>query len=145
MAARGSLELLKAIQSGAKKVSVSNGISLPETKTPEVSLQGGAAYSLQKLQQPSSQPLTTPSVNPIVEAPLQGVKRFDFEKSLNSRVIESIETLSSSKEYFNALQSLITLYAIGSLTEGVMRKITNEDLNELKGILNEFKSILDSF
>ena len=141
MVVRGSESLLKAIQSGAKKVSESNGISKPqEVQIPE-NIQGGAAYSVQRQQAGVKSSLVN---NSVLEAPKIN-KRFDFEKSVNSRIIESIETLSVSKEYFNALQSMFTLYALGSLTEGVMRKITNEDLNELKGILNDFKSILDSF
>lgn len=146
---RGSKNIMNAIKEGAAEVSKANGINTMQNQAPIP--QGGAAYSIQKMQQANvdtgdiKEMFGNTFSTPVKENVSSTLKRFDFEKSMNSRLIESIETLSTSKEYFNALQALITLYASGNLTEGVMKKITNEDLMELKGILNEFKSVLDSF
>lgn len=146
---RGSKNIMKAIKEGAAEVSKANGINTMSIPTPTP--QGGAAYSLQRMQNPSTDmtPIKEMFANTMPQAPekvdVYSQRKFDFEKSMSSRLIESLETLSTSKEYFNALQSMITLYASGNLTEGVMKKITEDDLSEIKGILNEFKSVLDSF
>lgn len=131
---RGNPALMKTIQERAAAVSKANGINTQQV-IPNVPPQGGAAFSIQNQQKVHES--SAPS--------LKGKGNFDFEKSVQSRIIESLEVLSSSKEYFNALQSLITLYAMGNLTEGVLQKLSHEDLNELRGILSEFKSQLDSF
>lgn len=138
---RGNPNLMKTIQESAAKVSKANGINT-QTVLPSVPPQGGAAFSIQKSKK------VLDSVNIPESSNMSSTllhRGFDFEKSLKLHLLEAIEVLPSSKEYFNAVQSLITLYALGDLTEGVMRKLSREDLNEIKGIINEFKSLLDSF
>lgn len=68
-----------------------------------------------------------------------------YSKKLDERLLESVETLSLTKEYFNATSSLFTLFSMGKLTEGVLKSLNEEDLQEIKGIIREFKVTLDKF
>lgn len=133
MLQRGNPNLLKSIQSSAKKVSESKGISSSMNISTDIPIkpnipEAGAYISLQKSK--------ASSVNRVIANP---------EKRLKDRLLESVEMLGTTGEYFNATSSLLSLYAMGELTEGVMKTLTVEDLNEIKGIVKEFKNILDSY
>lgn len=126
---RGNPNILKSIQQKAKQVSESSGISQSMSVTNPIKPsypEAGAYVSIQKKNQV-----------PVTES-------FP-EKRLVDRLMESVETLSSTKEYFNAVSSLFTLYAMGKLTEGVIDTISREDLREIKGIIREFKGTIDSY
>jgi hypothetical protein len=87
------------------------------------------------------------SESPVSSTPVQSVGsiKFDFTRSYVDRLIDNVEMLSTTKEYFNTLQSMLSLYALGYLDESVLDKLTREDLKEIKGIVREFKSILDEY
>lgn len=136
MVQRGNPNLLKSIQKSAKKVSESRGVSSGmkiNTPTPQSIPEAGAFASIQKMN-------STHNMNKRVYVTEGG-----NEKRLKDRLLESVEMLGTTGEYFNATSSLLSLYAMGELTEGVMRTISREDLNEIKGIIREFKSMLDSY
>ena len=38
----------------------------------------------------------------------------------------------------------MALYVSGKLNDRILARISDEDLNEIKGILNEFKGIIDN-
>lgn len=130
---RGGKDLLKSIQMKAKQVSESSGMSerMSLTSTPKVSPMPdtGAYASIKKM--------NSTSVTPIQES--------GYEKKLKDRLLESVETLGVTKEYFNATSSLFTLYTMGALTESVMDSLSMEDIREIKGIIREFKSVIDSY
>ena len=130
---------MKSIQNKAKQVSESNGLASGSGKmlTPSLNVnvqEGGAYASMMKKQQ-------------IQEEPVRGIPsgKGNTEKRLKERLLESVETLSYNKEYYNAISSLLALYSMGALTEGVLNTIDREDLREIKGIIREFKDILESF
>lgn len=134
---RGNTDIMKSIQRKAKQVSEARGISSAQTHNvaQNISLdsvmhEAGAFASMNR----RNNPVHTPVSN----APIH-------EKKLMDRLLESVETLESTKEYFNAVSSLFTLYAMGSLTEGVMGSISESDMREIKGIVREFKSMIDSY
>ena len=81
----------------------------------------------------------TPTINN------SGNVKFDLTRSVLDRLIDNIEMLSTTKEYFNAVQSMFSLYALGYLDDVVFDKLSREDLKEIKGIVREFKSILDEY
>ena len=139
MIQRGNPGLLKSIQQSAKKVSESNGLANttinPVNSNVQMPVSGGGAFaSMQKLN------------NSLVETSNINKGNLSFpEKRLRERLLESVETLESTKEYFNAASSLFTLYVMGELTEGVMSSLSREDLREIKGIIKEFKNAVDSY
>ena len=141
---RGNPNILKSIQKSAKKVSESNGLSNTSIVDPRsispipVSIpEGGAFASMQKLKQ----------TNEVQRSSNNRMNIFEnvAEKRLKERLLESVETLGATKEYFNAASSLFTLYAMGELTEGVMSSLDKEDLCEIRGIIKEFKNAIDSY
>ena len=79
------------------------------------------------------------------ESIIKETSSYNFEHMLYDRLTESIESVGETKEYFNATSSLFTLYALGKLNENVMDSISREDIREIKGIIREFKSIIDSY
>lgn len=148
---RGTPNLLKSIQQSAKKVSESKGISESMSlngnvrpSTPEA----GAYASIQKMNIPETGAFA--SMQRVNATPVPGPsnvvpRRMNESKLLKDRLFESVETLGTTGEYFNAASSLLTLYALGELTEGVLNTMSREDLNEVRGIIREFKGILDSY
>ena len=162
---RGNTELLKNIQMGAKKVSERNGLaSLGVVKQTQPVQEGGAYASIQKM---NKQVNTIP--NSVIDSALARSGFFKesavpstnhsesvsnnvifsgsniLENRLLSRLCESVETLGVTKEYFNAVSSLFTLYTMDSLNESLMDSISREDLREIKGIIREFKSAIDAY
>lgn len=142
---RGNPGIMRSIQQKAKQISESNGMasvgSIANAKPPEMAPQGGAYATMMKAKE-SSTPSSAPSrdrisVNERISSP-------NPDRRLMDRLLESVETLSYSKEYFNATSSLLTLYAMGKLTEGVLNTLSREDLREIKGIIREFKETLDN-
>jgi len=71
-----------------------------------------------------------------------GVLHFDFSKSQLDRSMDAIESLSVTKEYINAIQSIITLYAIGSLDDDILDKISDEDAKEIRDVLKDLLIML---
>lgn len=165
----GNTNILKEIQQASKQVSQDLGISeavriFPEQpKVDESKL--GAAASL-GLNKPQVQPLSHDIADMFSYMPTQGQRnttqsnesttmlgftgnsgtvKFDLTKSALNRLIDDIDTLKDTKEYFNALQSLLSLYALGYLDSGILDRMSREDLKELRGIVREFKSILDEY
>lgn len=151
--ARGNPDLLKSIQKSAKAVSESRGIAKKETPIPE----GGAFNSLKRTQDAVADKISsqvnsfmgnmnlqssnpTPNSTPSIRVIQENVP-FDYM----SKVYESIYTLSDTKEYFNAISSMFSLYAMGKLDESVFSNLSREDMREIKGIVRDFKSILDVY
>lgn len=152
IASRGNPDLLKSIQRSAKAVSESRGIAKKEVPVPE----GGAFNSLKRTQESvadkinnqinsfmgnmgvqSSSTVNNPSQIRVIKENQQ----FDYI----NRLYESVYTLHDTKEYFNAISSLFSLYAMGKLDESVFSNMSREDMREIKGIVREFKSILDVY
>lgn len=68
-----------------------------------------------------------------------------YKKTLYVIMLETIKTLKDTKEYYNATNALFTLFMLGKLNEGLMQSIDTDDLEEIRGIVKEFKFILDSY
>lgn len=165
----GNTNILKQIQEASKQVSQQTGMDkamqlFPEQpKVDESKLGAAASMGFNKVGIPdntqqilqemiNSGASSRPTQSQVVESsvsstPVQSVgsMKFDFTRSYMDRLIDNIELLSSTKEYFNALQSLLSLYALGYLDDNVLDKLSREDLKEIKGIVREFKSILDEY
>lgn len=154
---RGNPSIMKAIQQEAKTISESNGIAQPVIK-PQV-VEGGAAASIKRMNMPSniqnqmnemfgSNAQVAPGMsvgNVSVATNTSGNLKFDFTKSALERLLDSVELSTVTKEYVNTTQALFSLYALGYLDDTVLDKLSREDINEIKGIVREFKSILDSY
>jgi hypothetical protein len=150
-AQRGGSDLLKSIREGAKKVSESREMQSTmdslrfdrpsasrQTSIPE----GGAAASLQRMTSTPS-PVYTPSTSASkTSSPL--LENYS-EKAFINHLLESVSTLGSTKEYFGAINSLFTLYAMDKLSEGVLDSISRGDLREIKSIIKDFSNVLDSY
>ena len=146
IANRGNPLLLKSLQASAKQVSKQNGISnlnvIGESKIQVKPINNtqldynstGAYASMMKKNNTVSS-----------ESIIKETSSYNFEHMLYDRLTESIESVGETKEYFNATSSLFTLYALGKLNENVMDSISREDIREIKGIIREFKSIIDSY
>ena len=146
IANRGNPLLLKSLQASAKQVSKQNGISnlnvIGESKIQVKPINNaqldynstGAYASMMK----KSNTVSSESI-------IKETSSYNFEHMLYDRLTESIESVGETKEYFNATSSLFTLYALGKLNENVMDSISREDIREIKGIIREFKSIIDSY
>ena len=158
---RGSPDLLKSIQKGAKSVSESRGISSPvEERIPE----GGAYNSIRRTQEALSEKInsqvthTFGNIAPVGQNNTAGFVAYsDTNRVVNkpvsdnvgfnylTRLYDSLYTLSDTKEYFNAVSSLFSLYAMGKLDDGVFSHMSRDDIREIKGIVREFKSMLDVY
>ena len=150
----GNTNILKEIQKASKEVSQSLGFdkSMQIFKdNGNVSESAGAYNSIKKIQIPGfEEKLSMFKSTPLNESlpsneKTSGRVKFDFTKSSINRIMESIESVSSTKEYVNTIQSLLSLYAMGYLDSTVLGKLPREDLNEIKGILKEFTSIIDGY
>lgn len=163
----GNTNILKQIQEASKQVSQSMGLDKSmqifkeQPRVDESKL--GAAASVKKVGIPDNtqqilQEMVNTSVksqsNSVNEAPVytgntqilsSGSIKFNFAESYVDRLISSIELLGTTKEYFNAVQSMLSLYALGYLDDSVLDKLSREDIKEIKGIVREFKSILDEY
>lgn len=147
---RGNPSLLKSIQQSAKKVSESNGISNSNIIQP-IERAGITPIPLneedimrQMSEKMSPAPLTLNNTYPQRPVRENSIGGYDFQKTLFDKLTESVQTVGETKEYFNAVSSLFTLYALGKLDEGVLKHISREDLREIRGIIREFKSVIDT-
>ena len=142
---RGNPSILKKIQEEAKKVSISNGINRESPKP--VIREGGAYNSIRSQYQPNFTNNYTVLSNDTVkkdEKPVSNVEytfNIDYFKSIE----DSIHTLNFTKEYYNAIQALFTLYSVDKLSDNVLRSLREEDLNEIKSIVKEFMNLLNSY
>ena len=150
---RGNTNLLKAIQQGAKQVSMKNGIaeqslvddSLVKSRVEEAF---GSIPNSTETHSMSNQSIFTNTmtrIDPRVSVNNPKISSNDFKDTLVFKLQKSIETLAETGEYYNAVDSLFTLYTMGALTDGVVDSITRRDLKEIKAIVNEFKDTVDSF
>lgn len=142
---RGNPNLLKSIQQSAKKVSEANGISDIGNQTvqrvnytPTQLNEEQISRQMSSYMSPAHQTMDTTRIKPVRE------NGYDFQKTLFDRLTESVQTVGETKEYFNAVSSLFTLYAMGKLDESVLNHINREDLREIRGIIREFKGIIDT-
>lgn len=144
---RGNPSLLKSIQSSAKKVSEHNGISessiisnnpIHVSPVSRVDYGSTGAYASMMKRNQKEIDRSVSTTNHVNES-------INFELKLYERLTESVESVGETKEYFNATSSLFTLYALGKLNESTMSSLSIEDLREIKGIVREFKSIIDSY
>lgn len=142
---RGNPGILKKIQEEAKKVSISNGINKESPKP--VIREGGAYNSIRSQYQPNFTNNYTVLSNDTVkkdEKPVSSVEytfNIDYFKSIE----DSIHTLNFTKEYYNAVHALFTLYSVDKLSDNVLRSLRDEDLNEIKSIVKEFMNLLNSY
>lgn len=114
--------------------------SVPVTSTQQTTMipEGGAAASLRRATISQIGPQSNlKQAPPILES--------YSEQMFINYLLESVSTLGSTKEYFNAINSLFTLYAMDKLTEGVLDSLSRGDLREIKEIVKEFSSLLDSY
>lgn len=148
---RGNPSIMKDIANKAKAISESNGLSKIGGITPAPVQEGGAYASMMAMRRAQNNPQPTPILPNVPGSgqtiPSVGVNLSEgvLGKKLQERLLESVETLSTTKEYFNATSSLFTLYSMGMLTEGVMQTISEEDLKEIKALIKEFKLGLDKY
>lgn len=136
---RGNPNILKSIQESSKAVSERLGYS------------GMSVFS--DVRQRPQYPTTSPPPRNVTEhfmsepmrtqnTPSHNTRPFNFEKRALSQIYESIESLPTTREFFNAAQSLFTLYAMDSLTPEVLRQISPQDLHEIKSVVHEFERSL---
>lgn len=144
---RGNPVLLKRLQERAKQVSQSNGIS-------DFSIQGNSQINTKPIIDNYSN--MGGAYNSLMNRNKQSVVEnrsinnsssgaFDFEKRYYSRLMESVQMVKDTKEYFSATSALFDLYAMDKLTEGVVNTLSIEDLREIKSIVRDFKSVLERF
>ena len=148
---RGNKSLLEALQKGAKKISESNGIAhtklIDDGKVEEavanIPMQGGAYNSIHN-------PFVSgehvkKQVSIVDDVVINKNAQIDIKGKLEDKLQKSISTLGETGEYYNAVDALFTLFTVGKLTESLMESISSKDLKEIKAIINEFKSAIDSF
>lgn len=140
---RGNPGILKKIQEEAKKVSVANGINKETPKQPV--MEGGAYNSIRK--QFSSNFTNNVSVKePVIQpTPVNKVVNYSFDKNYFGRLEDSIHTVGATKEYYNAVQALFSLYSVDKLSDNTLGSLNVEDLNEIKGIVRDFLNLLNSY
>lgn len=151
----GNKNILKEIQQASKRVSQRTGLAeamriFPDQpKVDESKLGAAASLGLNRKaivnesQQREIEKMFSSGDGSSVAQ--RGSIKFDLTKSAVDRIIGDIDSLNVTKEYFNATQSLLSLYALGSLDNVVLDRMSRDDINEIRGILREFKSILDSY
>lgn len=140
---RGNPGILKKIQEEAKKVSVANGINKETPKQPVI--EGGAYNSIKR--QFSSNFTNNVSVKePVIQpTPINKVVNYNFDKNYFGRLEDSIHTVGATKEYYNAIQALFSLYSVDKLSDNTLESLNVEDLNEIKGIVRDFLNLLNSY
>ena len=142
---RGNPGILKKIQEEAKKVSVANGINKETPKQPVI--EGGAYNSIKR--QFSSNFTNNVSVKePVIPpqpTPINKVVNYNFDKNYFGRLEDSIHTVGATKEYYNAIQALFSLYSVDKLSDNTLGSLSVEDLNEIKGIVRDFLNLLNSY
>lgn len=136
-----NIGILKAIQQKSHQISESTGGVVKPIPT------YGDTSNVQSVPQPK--PVNKEQMNNIQQVfgssftnasstiNQSGNIHFDFTKSQLERLMDSIESLSVTKEYVNAIQSILTLYAIGSLDDDIVEKISDEDAKEIRDVLKD--------
>ena len=145
---RGNPNIMKNIQKGAKALSESNGLAQPMFSQPARKDTTPLPSNISEMFGSGVRANANLVSNDVsVAKPVQQVResKIDYESSMMQRVLNTIDTLSDTKEYFNAIQDLMALYVSGNLNDAVLSRISNEDMREIKAILREFKSIIDSY
>ncbi len=147
---RGNPGILKKIQEEAKKVSVANGINKETPKQPVI--EGGAYNSIRK--QFSSNftnsvsvkdDVIYPKYNPAPVSTFNSKVSYNFDKDYFGRLEDSIHTVGATKEYYNAVQALFSLYSVDKLSDNTLGSLNLEDLNEIRGIVRDFLNLLNSY
>ena len=156
----GNSNLLKNIQQASKQVTQQMGLSEAMRifpKPPEIDESKlGAAASLglnQKASIPAQQQQKLNEMFGSTDSNLvsgnttvaSGAVKFDFMKSASQRLMDSIDSLEYTKEYVSAIQAMFSLYAIGSLDDTVLDRVSRSDMREIKSILKEFNNILSNY
>lgn len=150
----GNKNILKEIQQASKMVSQRTGLAeamriFPDQpKVDESKLGAAASLGLNKrasVNESQQREIESMFSSAQSRGSGNGTIKFDLTKSAVNRILSDIDSLNVTKEYFNAIQSLLSLYALGSLDNTVLDRMNREDINEVRGILREFKSILDSY
>ena len=141
---RGNPNIMKSIQKGAKAISESNGLAKPMFSQTSQKDTSPLPNNINEMFGNVNSNLVSNDIS--VQKPVQKVSEsnIDYESSMITRVLNTLDTLSDTKEYFNAIQDLMALYVSGKLNDRILARISDEDLNEIKGILNEFKDIIDN-
>ena len=145
---RGNPNIMKNIQKGAKALSESNGLAQPMFSQPAQKDTTPLPSNISEMFGSGVRANANFVSNDVsVAKPVQQIResKIDYESSMMQRVLNTIDTLSDTKEYFNAIQDLMALYVSGNLNDAVLSRISNEDMREIKAILREFKSIIDSY
>ena len=145
---RGNPGILKKIQEEAKKVSVANGIN---KETPKQTVMEGGAYNSIRKQFSSNftnnvsvkEPVIPPQPTPVNT--FNGKVSYNFDKNYFGRLEDSIHTVGATKEYYNAVQALFSLYSVDKLSDNTLGSLNVEDLNEIKGIVRDFLNLLNSY
>ena len=156
----GNTDLLKSLQQESKKISEQIGLTKSMQIFPDVpkvdESKLGAAASLglnQKVNIPSQQQAklnemfggTNSNLVSGTTNVVSGGIKFDFVKSASQRLMDSIDTLESTKEYVSAIQAMLSLYAMGDLDDTVLDRVSRSDMREIKSILKEFNDILNNY
>ena len=156
----GNTDLLKSLQQESKKISEQIGLTKSMQIFPDVpkvdESKLGAAASLglnQKVNIPAQQQAklnemfggTNSNLVSGTTNVVSGGIKFDFVKSASQRLMDSIDTLESTKEYVSAIQAMLSLYAMGDLDDTVLDRVSRSDMREIKSILKEFNDILNNY
>lgn len=140
---RGNPGILKKIQEEAKKVSVANGIN---KETPKQPVMEGGAYNSIKRQFSSNFTNNVSVKEPVIQpTPVNKVVNYNFDKNYFGRLEDSIHTVGATKEYYNAVQALFSLYSVDKLSDNTLGSLNVEDLNEIRGIVRDFLNLLNSY
>ena len=154
---RGNPSIMSKIQKSAKAISESNGLATPMYQQNQNGIRRdtsplpnninemfGAGNSAVDSNLVSGRVTIMDNAGP-VQQKSQRSSNIDYESSMITRVLNTLDTLSDTKEYFNAIQDLLALYVSGNLNDKILSRISSEDLSEIKSILREFKYIIDSY
>lgn len=140
---RGNPGILKKIQEEAKKVSVANGIN---KETPKQTVMEGGAYNSIRKQFSSNFTNNVSVKEPVIQpTPVNKVVNYNFDKNYFGRLEDSIHTVGATKEYYNAVQALFSLYSVDKLSDNTLGSLNVEDLNEIRGIVRDFLNLLNSY
>ena len=142
---RGNPNIMKNIQKGAKAISESNGLAKPMFSNPAEKDTSPLPNNINEMfSSTTNANLVSNDVSVKQQVQRVSESKIDYESSMITRVLNTLDTLSDTKEYFNAIQDLMALYVSGKLNDRILARFSDEDLNEIKGILNEFKGIIDN-
>lgn len=145
---RGNPSIMSKIRENAKAVSVASGYDKPLLVSGNTPVRDTTPIpgNITEMFNGTNSNLVSNTVSPVKQPTFIGESnKVDLGKSMIERVYNNLDTLSDTKEYFNAIQDLLALYVSGNLNKDVLSRISDEDMREIKGVVREFKAIIDAY